>query len=456
MKKAKALAVFCGLLALAGTALLAGCGGMNTPPAAGAVGPETVFAGYVAEFDGTTSSDLDEDELTYAWGLEARPADSAATMSTTDVPLSSLVPDVVGHYVISLVVKDEESHSPASYRSFEAKPWFRDATKEAGVGGLGISGQYFRLKSDPLAGAAWGDYDGDGDQDLWVAIALYGSTADQLYRNNGDGTFTDVAEEAGVAFAGEQYDPAYLDAIGGADQRDAARGVLWGDYDGDGDLDLYRVNSGSLSTDFAVPNNLYRNNGDGTFFDVAPDARVFDARFGMGGAWGDYDGDGDLDLAVANFARFNEDGTFSEADALYRNNGDGTFSDVAPPAGLGQPPPTPKDEWTTGMPRCAESWQPFWFDYDGDGALDYFVSCEVGSNLLYRNNGDGTFADVTEEAGLWGSTGHGIDAGDYDGDGDLDLFVTGTGTNRLWRNEGNGTFTDVTSAAGVGGPGGVG
>ena len=200
---------------------------------------------------------------------------------------------------------------------------FSDVTDIAGVGCTGSS-----------RGVAWGDYDNDGDLDLYVANY---NEANVLYRNNGDGTFTDVTSEAGVGCISHSY------------------GVAWGDYDNDGDLDLYVANYGA--------NVLYRNNGDGTFTDVTSEAGVSCTGSSLGVAWGDYDNDGDLDLYVANHY---------EANVLYKNNGDGTFTDVTGAAGVG----------CTGS-----SYGVAWGDYDNDGHLDLYVA-NNGANVLYRNNGN--------------------------------------------------------------------
>ena len=200
---------------------------------------------------------------------------------------------------------------------------FSDVTDIAGVSCTGYSN-----------GVAWGDYDNDGDLDLYVANL---SEANVLYRNNGDGTFTDVTSEAGVGCTGY------------------SRGVAWGDYDNDGDLDLYVANSDGA-------NVLYRNNGDGTFTDVTDEAGVGCTGSSRGVAWGDYDNDGDLDLYVANFY---------EANVLYRNNGDGTFTMVG--AGVG----------CTGSSKGVA-----WGDYDNDGDLDLYVANWDEANVLYRNNGN--------------------------------------------------------------------
>ena len=255
--------------------------------------------------------------------------------------------------------------------------------------------------SGPAYGNAWGDYDGDGYDDLYVAN---GNTANKLYRNNGDGTFTDVTTAAGVGDTGNSISS------------------VWGDYDDDGDLDLNVGNYGQA-------NKLYRNNGDGTFTDVTSAAGVGDTGISWALSWGDYDKDGRLDLYVANGGQANK---------LYRNNRDGTFTDVASAAGVGD----------TG-----NSYGSSWVDFDNDGNLDYHVANRGQANKLYRNNGDGTFTNVASAAGVadTGSTFSSV-WGDYDDDGDPDLFLANYAqANKLYRNNGDGSFTDVTTAAGVGG-----
>ena len=264
---------------------------------------------------------------------------------------------------------------------------FTDVTTTAALGQAGASW-----------GAAWADYDGDGDVDVYV-----GNTgANVLYRNNGNGTFTDVTTTAGVGNAGD------------------SRAVAWADYDADGDVDLYVANYGSA-------NVLYRNNGNGTFTDVTTTAGVGHAGATRGVAWGDYDGDGDVDLYL---------GTYGAANVLYRNNGDGTFTDVTTTAGVGNT--------GTTVPVA-------WGDYDGDDDLDLYVGNYAQANVLYRNNGDGTFSDVTTTAGVGlNDDPRSFTWGDYDADGDLDMYVGNYGkANLLYRNNGNGTFTDVATAAGV-------
>jgi hypothetical protein len=234
-------------------------------------------------------------------------------------------------------------------------------------------------------------------------------------------------------------------------------GCAFFDYDDDGWMDIYLVNSGP--SDFYAPpaplkNALYRNNHDGTFTDVTDKAGVAGGTFGMGVAAGDYDGDGRQDLYVTSYGR----------NILYRNNGDGTFADVTTKAGVAAP------GWST----CA-----VWFDYDNDGKLDLFVSSFVfydkSQNLyctdeskrryycvprffkpqpshLFHNRGDGTFADVSKESGIADSPGKsfGAVATDVNGDGLLDLFVANdTMPNFLFVNKGGGKFEEVGLAAGV-------
>jgi hypothetical protein len=230
------------------------------------------------------------------------------------------------------------------------------------------------------------------------------------------------------------------------------------DYDNDGWMDIYLVNSGPA--DFFTPtsslkNALFRNNRDGTFTDVTDKARVAGGRFGMGVAAGDYDGDGWQDLFVTNYG----------PDILYRNNGNGTFTDVTEKAGVAVP------GWST----CA-----VWFDYDSDGKLDLFVSSFIQfdkfqhrlcvdrtatqnyyciprifkprPSYLFHNNGNGTFTDVSQESGIAGSPGKsfGAVATDINNDGLMDLFVANdTMPNFLFVNKGKGKFEESGLGAGV-------
>ncbi|HID11639.1 MAG TPA: CRTAC1 family protein [Candidatus Latescibacteria bacterium] len=293
------------------------------------------------------------------------------------------------------------------------------------------------------------DYDNDGWMDIYIVNGskLEGfppgrEPRNVLYRNNGDGTFTDVTEEAGVG-----------------DTR-WGMGCTAVDYDNDGDTDIYVANFG--------PNVLYRNNGDGTFTDVTEEAGVGDPKWSTGTAWGDYDGDGDLDLYVANYVDFDVDhlekyrsrniwhgievmagprGLEGAEDVFYRNNGDGTFTEVTAEAGL--------------VDRLkGYGFTVLFADYDNDGDLDIYVANDSVPNYLYRNNGDGTFTEVGLETGVAYSedgreqAGMGAVFGDYDNDGWLDIFVTNFSddNNTLYRNEGDGFFTDVTFQTGLGGP----
>lgn len=263
---------------------------------------------------------------------------------------------------------------------------FTDVTASTGIADLASPGQ----------AVAWGDYDGDGHLDLYVVTA----GADILYRNNGDGTFTDVTNEAGIRG----------DALGHA--------AVWADLNGDGAMDVYVANRGQDA--------LYLNNADGTFTLVDPaTAGLAEMAESWDVAVADYDGDGMLDIFVAN------DGQ----DALYRNNGDGTFTEVATAAGI----------VTTNMLGLAAAWG----DYDGDRDMDLFVA-NAGMDILFRNNGDGTFTDVTARAGMTDAA-IGVAAAwaDYDHDGDLDLFVANEGQDFLYRNNGDGTFNEVATYSGM-------
>ena len=280
------------------------------------------------------------------------------------------------------------------------------------------------------SGAAVGDYDGDGLLDIYVTNSA-GRNA--LYHNNGDNTFTDVAKKAGVA-----------------GPLASASGTGWADYDNDGDLDLFVASYGM--------SRLYRNDGDGSFSDVTDEAGVADpddSHRSTGIAWGDYDSDGDLDLLVVRFlieddleafvSRF-----FREAVrplALYRNNGDGTFANAT--ALLG-------DASSKSISNLEGSgFTPSFFDYDNDGDMDIYVVNDFGAdvypNVLWRNDGDGTFTDVSKESGTdIGLSGMGLAVGDYDNDGDLDMHMTDIGPSVFLENMADGTFLDRTVETGTG------
>ena len=300
------------------------------------------------------------------------------------------------------------------------------------------------------SGAAIFDYDNDGWPDIFLVngTTLEGFPAgkvptNHLYRNNHDGTFTDVTVKAG------------LDATGWG------QGVCVGDYDNDGWEDLYVTYYGK--------NRLYHNL-HGTFVEVADKTGVAGSgkAWGTGCAWVDYDRDGHLDLMIANYVDFDlatapapgerpsciwkgvpvmcgPRGLPSAKNILYHNRGDGTFEDVTVKAHIDQ---------TNGHFAFSIST----FDFDEDGWPDIYVACDSTPSILYRNNHDGTFSDVAVTAGAAFNedgreqAGMGATIGDYNGDGHLDIFKTNFSddTSTLYRNNGDGTFEDVTTAAGLG------
>ena len=318
---------------------------------------------------------------------------------------------------------------------------FVDVTQEAGIHYKhidGRSGQKYFMETLG-SGAAFFDYDADGDPDLYFVngAPLPGYVSQEipancLYQNNGDGTFTDVTEKAGVGDTGYGH------------------GCAVGDYNNDGQLDLYVTNYGV--------NRLYRNNGDGTFTEVSESAGVTEPRWSTGCAFADYDRDGNLDLYVVNYIVFDidenpwcgfkekgiraycePDNFIAQSDTLYRNNGDGTFTDVTKTAGIYN---------TTGKGLGV-----VWGDYNNDGAPDIYVANDSTENLFYHNNGDGTFEEVGFMVGVALSedgvaeNGMGTAFDDWNNDGWLDLTVTNYAqqTNTLYHNDADGFFTDTTA-----------
>ncbi|MCD6167221.1 VCBS repeat-containing protein, partial [bacterium] len=324
--------------------------------------------------------------------------DSLASLQSQNIVFKKWTPEEAGLYYFTFYCQVpgdlNSSNDSLSIRvQVIAFVTFTDVTEISGVGSRGNN-----------HGIAFGDYDNDGDLDIYVTKGNYESNI--LYQNNGDGTFTDVTYIAGVGDFGYGYHS------------------VFGDYDNDGDLDLYIANAN-------MPNVLYQNNGDGTFTDVTTFAGVGDAGYSRSVVFADLNNDGYLDIYVAKAA--------NQANILYRNNRDGTFSDVSNVAGVA-------DQSYSASVVCG--------DYNNDGFLDIYIANFRGeANVLYRNNGDGTFTNVTKIAGVGDSGwGHSAAFGDYDNDGFLDIYVVNCKEhpNVLYHNNGDGTFTDVTEAAGVG------
>ncbi len=326
---------------------------------------------------------------------------------------------------------------------------FTDVAAQAGLQNVVISGH--REKADYVleamsCGAAFFDYDNDGWMDILVLSgSRYGDppsdASNRLYKNNRDGTFTDVTRKAGLFRTGYSY------------------GVTVGDYNNDGFEDLFLTGWGQ--------NILYRNNGDGTFSDVTKEAGLIDpqARFGAGCAFVDYDRDGRLDLFVSNYLTFdinsvpragqskscNVEGVFCGPrglpygrHSLYRNNGDGTFSDVTAAAGIGKP------AGGYGLTVVAA-------DFDNDGWPDIYVACDSTPSLMFHNNHDGTFTEQALETGAALSddgmvqAGMGLGVGDFRTDGNLHIVKThfAGDTPVVYLNDGKGNFRDGTLLSGL-------
>ncbi|MBN2290345.1 MAG: VCBS repeat-containing protein [Candidatus Glassbacteria bacterium] len=250
---------------------------------------------------------------------------------------------------------------------------------------LGLAGGPFNYS----AGITTADYDLDGDLDIFVAEGGYFSgpdCANSLYRNDGDGRFTDVAAQAGVADTGNGYCCSFADY----------------DLDGDADLFVGNLNPG----DTPASRYLYRNNGDGTFSELAGQLGLASKGYCVSCFWGDIDNDGDLDLYLGNSGGLCPQG--HERNRLYLNNGDGTFTDISARAGVDS------GRFTRGVNMG---------DVNGDGWLDIYVTNSMAESQLYLNNGDLTFREVAAEAGCSVFYGHGVTLADLDNDFDLDLAV---------------------------------
>lgn len=300
------------------------------------------------------------------------------------------------------------------------------------------------------SGAAFIDYDNDGWEDIFLVngtrldgVAGADPPTNRLYHNNGNSTFTDVTQKAGLTRSGW------------------GQSISAGDYDNDGFTDLFISGFGK--------NALYHNNGNGTFTEVAEKAGVANnlTRWGSGSAFVDYDRDGYLDLFVASYIDLDlktaplpetgpclykgvmvacgPPGLAGGVNTLYRNNGDGTFTDVSEKTGIRKTNGT----YSLGVLVA---------DFDNDGWPDIYVANDSSPAALYHNNGNGTFTDIGVEAGCAFSVdgkpqaGMGVTAGDYDRDGRLDIFKTNFAgdTSSLYHNVGKGVFDDVTFPAGVG------
>ena len=352
----------------------------------------------------------------------------------------------------------DEQHRPITAGGFVDKGpvVFADISKQSGLANwthvMGAIHKQFILEADG-SGVGLIDYDNDGWLDIYL---VNGSTFDALdgketpphaalFHNNHDGTFTDVAEKAGVTNDRWGF------------------GVAIGDFDNDGWPDIAVTNYGK--------NRLYRNNHDGTFTDVAEKARITLGNWSSGVTWGDYDGDGRLDLFISGYIHFDRDhlpisgskvvgyaqckfrgvvgmcgprGLQGEPDHLFHNNGDGTFTDVSVKAGVNDP-------------NNYYGFTSIFVDINNDGKPDLLVANDSVANYLYINKGNGTFEDDSYVSGFAVNkdgrevASMGLAVGDYENNGLLDIYDTDFSDDYkvLFHNDGDASFTDVSYRAGV-------
>lgn len=288
-------------------------------------------------------------------------------------------------------------------------------------------------------GVAAADYNNDGYIDLYFVTKNVnsnnpGGAPNFLFKNLGNGTFVDVAQEAGVE--------GIIDTANAIPYRvNLNYGASWADFDNDGDVDLFLTNKGV--------NELHENLGNGTFSDIAQQAGLGQKfRESTSAAWLDYDLDGDLDLYVSNYGRFGPD--LSAKNEFYRNNGDGTFTDVTLIAGVAgaydSVPQIQESDWT---------YTTLVIDANMDGWPDLYCVNDYGGNIFFLNQKDGTFRKATEEFNLQ-DPGHGMGAtyGDFDNDGLFDIYLTNIEDgedewNRLFKHQSDNTFQEVAEPAGT-------
>ncbi len=310
---------------------------------------------------------------------------------------------------------------------------FLDRTQQAGINFKHFNDKRSSLLPEDMgSGLAWADYNNDGYIDLYIVnfahsvekklTANNGKNSAKLFKNLGDGTFQDVTQEAGLL------------------QARFGNGVSWGDYNNDGWLDLYLTHFGE--------NQLFENNHEGGFINVTAKAGVGDARFSASSSWGDFDGDGWIDLYVTNYVDFKMDPELetksskqngvevsftmnpsayeSSKNSLYRNNKNGTFTDVAESAGVEN--------------EAGRSMGSIWMDFDNDGKQDLYVANDVSANGVYLNLGNGKFKDIGASSLAADYRGAmGLATGDIDADGDLEIFVT------HWLAQENAFFVNMTN-----------
>ena len=329
---------------------------------------------------------------------------------------------------------------------------FVDASARSGLDFRLVSGSVEKpyILESMTGGVGFIDYDNDGWLDVYLvnggSLESLQRTApkasNRLFRNQGDGTFADVTESAGVG------------------DRAWGMGVAVADVDNNGYDDLYVTNYG--------PNRLYLNLGGNSFRESAGASGVAGNAWSSSAAFGDYDLDGDVDLYVTNYLEFDPNalpddsqlcryrgirvqcgprGMVATGDRFFENLGNGRFADASAASGIG----AVADAYGLGV---------IWADYDNDGDQDIYVANDSTANFLFQNNGDETFSEVALLAGVALSAngseqaGMGVDFGDYDNDGLLDLAVTNFSDdyNALYRNEGAGLFLDVSYKAGLAEP----